>query len=212
VYITSNELKHNIRQAIQSIEYSVNGLVEFVEYIAKPDVGSNIILRFDYIGKYKMCIGMLNDLEVKMRQFTKDRYLVNMMGTVCRDCGLQLEKLNKTLISIDAVSEILIPICDYHKARLDEDIETVIRSFQLPPDTLIWEMQINKDDILILALSNDERNLSQFSKKELNIDGEKVKLCCLYNDGSFAGLMKATAIAYHQKVSICQVLLDYTAC
>lgn len=211
MYITGDELESDIRLTVQNIEHSFDGLVEFVEYIAIPSFGSNIILRFDYVGKDEICIDKLNALEVEMRRQTKDRYLVNMMGAVYKNCGLQPEKLNATLTSINAVSEIPVSVCHYHKAGLERDTETIIGLFQLPLDTLIWEMQVGKDDILVLALSDDEKELTRFSEKESNINGKKVKLRCSYNNGSFAGLMKAVATAYQRKVSICQVLLDYAA-
>jgi len=208
MYIFSDELLSKIHAAIARVK-SILPELEFDEYIAIPDFGANIILRFEYAGKDKITLYTLDSTETKLREAVGKDFMANLMGNASRQCGVDFSRLNEILIRIDANESTSIRTSEAHRDGLASDSAAVRNLFSLPDHFPLWEIQANPEGLLVLALhSSDEQ--PPFSDKESSINGQSMRVHFLPDDGSFRGLMKAAAIAAERKISITHVLLDYS--
>lgn len=208
MYITSETLIQDIACTVQNVVQGLDSQICFDEYIAMPSFGANIILRFRYTGNAPVNLALLNAIETKMRKVAGDRYLVNLDGAAYKACGLTYSCLPATLKAIHTRADCPIPHCNFHASGLENDQQRICRLFQLPANTPLWEIQVNGDNLLVLALNAHD---DAPARKSIRADGKQIQLLFLKDDGSHIGMMKAVCLAYQQSVSICQVLIEYQA-
>lgn len=153
MYITSETLIQDIACTVQNVVQGLDSQICFDEYIAMPSFGANIILRFRYTGNAPVNLALLNAIETKMRKVAGDRYLVNLDGAAYKACGLTYSCLPATLKAIHTRADCPIPHCNFHASGLENDQQRICRLFQLPANTPLWEIQVNGDNLLVLALN-----------------------------------------------------------
>lgn len=209
MYITSQELINDIKSTAERIELAFGGLLKFNEYIAIPCYGTNIILRFSYIGNDNINLQELDELEESLRKTVGERYFANLMGTVYQKQGLNYDNLKPTTQKIDSLVDMEITTNYFHKTGLNNDCVQIKTLFNLIETPNIWEIQVNTDEILILALCSGEKPLQDNELKGIDGESRKIKLVFVEDDNSYRGLMKTVMLAISQKVSMCHVLLDY---
>lgn len=208
MYILSQSLADEIKSAIAHAKEYLPEL-EFDEFIAIPAFGANIILRFEYVGSEPMTLERLDSLETRLRGLVGEDFMANLMGDASRQCGLDLSRLNEILIRIDADSSASIPICAEHHDGLVADCAAIRAHFGLSESVPIWEIQVNPEDLLVLAL-HPAGEQPPFADKTSKLSGQPVRVHFLPDDGSFRGLMKAAAMAVEAGVSITHVLTDFS--
>lgn len=209
MYVTSQELIDNINLTAERVELIFEGLLKFSEYIAIPCYGTNIILRFSYVGNENISLPDLDELEVALRKTVGDRYFANLMGTVYQKQGLDYANIKSITQKIDSIFDMEIYANDFHKTGLNNDCAQIKSLFNLIETPNIWEIQVNTDEILILALCSGEKPLQDNELKGIDGESKKIKLVFVEDDNSYRGLMKIVMLAISQKVSMCHVLLDY---
>jgi len=209
MYITSQVLINDITLTAERVELMYSGILKFDEYIAIPCYGANIILRFSYVGNENISLPELDELEENLRKTVGDRYFANLMGTVYQKQGLDYANIKSIMQKIDSLFDIEIHSNHYHKNGLDNDCAQIKSLFNLIETPRIWEMQVNKDEILILALCSGEKPSQVNELKVIDGEGRKMKLDFVNDDNSYRGLMKTLMLAISQKVSMCHILLDY---
>ena len=208
MYILGQSLHDKIQSAIARVRNSLPEL-EFNEFIAIPAYGTNVILRFEYIGKEPLSLESLDELESRLRERVGEDFIANLMGDVSRQCGVDFSRLNEILIRIDESSSASIRTCEAHSDGLTSDCADIRRLFGLPDRFPIWEIQDNPGGLLILALHAPDEQ-PPFIDRESTLDGHPVRVRFLPDDGSFRSLKKATSLAHENGTSITSVLLDYS--
>jgi len=209
MYITSQVLINDITLTAERVELMYSGILKFDEYIAIPCYGANIILRFSYVGNENISLPELDELEENLRKTVGDRYFANLMGTVYQKQGLDYANIKSIAQKIDSLFDIEIHSNHFHKNGLDNDCAQIKSLFHLIETPRIWEMQVNKDEILVLALYCGERPLKDCEVEIIEEENRTVKLVFVKDDNSYRGLMKTLMLAVSQKVSMCHILLDY---
>jgi len=209
MYATSQELLNDIKMTEERVESLFGGRLKFEEYIAIPCYGSNIILRFSYVGSENISLPELDELEEDLRKTVGDRYFSNLMGTVYQKQGLNYENLKLTTQKIDSLVDIEITANHFHKAELDNDCAQIKSLFNLTETPNIWEIQVNDDEIIVLVLYSGEKPAQDNEIKAIDEESRKIKLVFIEDDSSYRGLMKTAMLAVSQKVSMCHILLDY---
>ncbi len=208
MYILSKFFLAKISAAINRVKSALPEL-EFDEYIAIPDFGANVILRFDYVGNEKISPDALDALESRLREQVGAEFMANLMGDASRQCGVDFSRLNEILIRIDESSSASIRTCEAHSDGLTSDCADIRRLFGLPDRFPIWEIQNNPGGLLVLALHAPDEQ-PPFIDRESTLGGHPVRVRFLPDDGSFRGLMKAASLAHENGTSITSVLLDYS--
>lgn len=206
MYMLSPSLTGEIQSAVARVRDILPDL-EFDEYIAIPDFGANIILRFEYAGDEAITLGTLDAMESRLREQVGGDFMVNLMGDASRQCGLDFSRLGEILIRIDGNESASVRICDAHRDGLAADCAAIRRAFDLSDRFPIWEIQVNPEELLVLALHSPDEP-PPFSDRESMLDGHPVRVHFLPDDVSFRGLMKAAALAAEKNVSITHVLLE----
>jgi len=209
MYITSQVLINDITLTAERVELMYSGILKFDEYIAIPCYGANIILRFSYVGNENISLPELDELEENLRNTVGKRYSANLMGTAYQKQGLDYANIKSITQKIDSLFDIEINSNQFHKNGLDNDCAQIKSLFNLIETPRIWEMQVNKDEILILALCSGERPSQDRELKVIAGESGKIKLVFVEDDNSYRGLMKTLMLAVSQKVSMCHILLDY---
>jgi len=209
MYITNQELVNDIKLTVERVELRFNGLFKFDEYIAIPYYGTNIILRFSYVGNENISLPELDELEERLRKIVGDRYFANLMGTVYQTQGLNYANLKSITQQIDSLYDIEIFSNSFHKTGLNNDCSQIKSLFSLVETPKIWEIQVNNDEILILALNNGDTIIKDNETEVITGEDRKMRLVFVENDNSYRGLMKTVMLAISQKVSMCHILLDY---
>ena len=208
MYVLSQSLNNEIRAAVARVKSALPEL-EFDEYIAIPAFGSNIILRFEYAGKEPLTLPDLDALECRLRELVGENFMANLMGDASRQCGLDFSRLNEILVRIDANESASIRTCPAHIDGLTADCTAICEHFGLSSDVPIWEIQVNPEGLLVLALHPMNEH-PPFADRESSLDGQSVRIHFLPDDGSYRGLMKAASRAAEENVSITHVLLDFS--
>ncbi len=209
MYVTSQELVNDINLTINRVDLIFGGRLKFDEYIAIPCYGTNIILRFSFIGNDNLTLQEIDELEESLRQTVGERYFGNLMGTVYQKQGLDYTKIKSITQKIDSLIDIEIITNYFHKTELGNDCSQLKSLFNLTETPNIWEIQVNEDEILVLTLYSGERPAQNNEIKAFAGENRKIKLVFIEDDNSYRGLMKTAMLAITQKVSMCHVLLDY---
>lgn len=209
MYILSRELQILIQSAIDRVRSRLPEL-EFDEFIAIPAFGSNIILRFEYVGAERMTLERLDALETRLRGLVGGDFMANLMGDASRQCGVDFSRLGEILVQIDADESASIRTCEAHRSGLTSDCAAIRAHFGLSDVVPIWEIQFNPDELLVLALHPVDE-LPPFEDKFSELNNHPVRVHFLPDDGSYRGLMKSAAIAVEKGISITHVLLDHSA-
>ena len=207
MYVLSEALQSRIRVAIDRVKAALPAL-EFDETIAIPDFGANVILRFDYVGAEPLDLKSLDALEARLRELVGGDFMANLMGDAARQCGVDFSRLSEILCRIDEASSAEVPVCGTHRAGMETDCAAIRHLFDLPDRYPLWEIQLNPEGLLALALHPADEQ-PPFADRESTIDSSPIRVHFLPDDGSFRGLMKAAALADERGVSITHVLLDF---
>lgn len=209
MYILSSELQSCLRAAIERAE-SVLPELKFDEYIAIPAFGANVILRFEYVGKDTLTLDALDALEDKLRKAVGPDFMANLMGDASRQCGLDFSRLSEILVRVDGSASVPVRACETHRTGLDADSQIIREHFGLPERYPFWEIQVDTDGLLVIAL-HPQGEQPPFTKRESILEGRRVRIRFMPDDGSFRGLMKAAAIASERHVSITRILTEHSA-
>lgn len=102
LFLTSNELKTEISNLKRKIQSLYGKDIVFLEHIALPCFGGEIILRFDYF-KEEYCLEDIFNLELRIREFIQGKFLFNFVRSIYQKLGflkndleeIFLEGLNK---------------------------------------------------------------------------------------------------------------------
>ena len=205
MYVISNEVRNEIAGIVLEAEAELKNQVKFDEYIAVPYYGSNIILRFNYTGSEALTIEKLNALENNLRKIAGPKYMANFMGNIYRELGLDMTRLPEILEKIDKSFDAPIEQNKYHERGLSGDVDFLKEILNLPVPPIVWEIQVNKNDLVFILLGEAEKETVS-----MEYNGNRLIVSFIPFHNSYRGLMKAAWLAQRDEKSICQVLLDYT--
>lgn len=196
MYIESEELNQRIRQLTDQISELTHQEVVFEEFIAIPFYGGNIILRFT-LKKEVYTLDDLDRYEKLMYEVVRDEFLIDFMGSVYRQAGVDYSELENKLLSFkDQYQDVAIPD-SVQKEKILEDTRYLLEKCELPLDSKVWEIQVEDPMPLILL-----GNTNQLVKRVGNIEVMETKQdACL-------GLMRATMYAKAHHISLGRMISE----
>ncbi|MBR3840597.1 MAG: hypothetical protein IKM20_05630 [Erysipelotrichales bacterium] len=199
MYSRSEELLNRIRLISDEILLKSFGNIIFEEYIIIPHYG-NIILRFN-INDSNYTLDDLDNYESMMNECVKDEFLVDFMGSVYKNVGLNHQELDTILTKCQVkYNDIVIPK-SIHDNNIKEDARYLLSLCNLPIEQDVWEIQL-EEEINLFILGNKTGMLGTYDSNEGTINVYEL------NRIQAEGLMKATIYAKLNNISLVKVLLN----
>ncbi len=198
MFVNSEELKNKIQIVSNKIALRSNGKIVFEEYIALPFYGY-IILRFNLNDKHYTAAD-LDRYEAMMYEYAKDDFLIDFMGEIYRNIGIDYQKMDKLFADcLDFYHDEPLYASAYANL-LDRDARHLLKLCGLADDLPVWEIQI-EEEIQLLILGNKSEPLGQFNKDGMTINVYVVasKAC--------KGLTAAVFYAKRNNISLASALL-----
>ena len=199
MFIESRELLERIREVSAEISKKTEGRAVFEEFIALPYYG-NIILRFDL----KESVGTLEELdryESMMYDVVKDEFLIDFMGNVYRDAGLDyrhFDDLLRTAYEKYRGEEI-------HKSKYDDllrkDAMELLSLCGLDTELPVWEIQPEEEILLLIMAPEAGEPIRYEVDGKTVIVAETEERCC-------EGIMKAAFYAKRNRKSLVRAELE----
>ena len=198
MFINSEQLKNKIQLVVDEISSKSNGKIIFEEYISLPYYGS-IILRFN-LDDSGYTAADLDRYEAMMYDCAKDEFLIDFMGEVYRNIGIDYHRMDRLFAGcLDCYGGEELQKSVY-AAMIEDDAKELLKLCGLPVDLPVWEVQI-EDEIQLLILGDKNESVGQFCKNGLTINVYRVesKPC--------EGLTAAVFYAKRNNISLASALL-----
>ena len=198
MFINSEELKSRIQIVVDEISLKSNGKIVFEEYISLPYYGC-IILRFN-LNDRNYTVADLDRYEAMMYDCAKDEFLIDFMGEVYRNIGIDYRMMDRIFTGcLDCYGGEELQKSAY-AVMIEEDAKELLKLCGLSADLPVWEVQI-EDEIQLLLLGDANEKVGQFCKDGLTINVYRVesKPC--------EGLTAAVFYAKRNNISLASTLL-----
>ena len=202
VFITSKQLKERVHIIANEIALRSNGKVTFEEYIALPYYGY-VILRFN-LNENHYTVADVDRYESMMYDCVGDEFLIDFMGDVYRNIGIDYRKMDKLFANcLDFYKDEKLSKSSYAE-MIENDAMQLLALCNLPTNFPVWEIQI-EEEILLLVMGDSNKSLGQFKKHNTVVNVYQVasKPC--------EGLISAAFCAKRNNVSLANVLLKVQA-
>lgn len=198
MFINSEQLKNRIQLVVDEISLKSNGKIVFEEYISLPDYGC-IILRFN-LNDSGYTVTDLDRYEAMMYDCAKDEFLIDFMGEVYRNIGIDYRRMDSLFAGcLDRYGGEKLQKSTY-AAMIEDDAKELLRLCRLSGNLPVWEIQI-EDEIQLLLLGNKNEKVGQFCENGLTINVYRIesKPC--------EGLVAAVFYAKRNNISLASTLL-----
>lgn len=198
MFITSKQLKERVQTVSNEITLKSGGKVTLEEYIFLPYYGY-VILRFNLNENY-YTLADVDRYESMMYDCVGDEFLIDFMGDVYRNIGIDYHKMDKLLADcFDFLKDEKLFKSSYAE-MIENDAKQLLALCNLPTNLPVWEIQI-EEEILLILLGDSNKSLGRYMKDDAVINAFQVasKPC--------AGLISAAFYAKRNNVSLGNVLL-----
>ncbi len=202
MFINSELLKNRIQLVANEISLKSDGKITFQEYISLPHYGYSI-LRFR-LNEENYTTADLDRYEAMMYDCAKDEFLVNFMGKVYQNVGVNYRQMDRLLSGcLDWYSNEERHTAEY-APKLQDDARELLALCGLSTDLPVWEVQMD-DTIQLLVLGDKNEELGRFCNNGLTIDVYRVATA------PCEGLMTAVFYAKRNRISLASALLQVQA-
>lgn len=199
MFIDSEQLKSRIQSISDEISIKSNGKITFEEYISLPYYGY-IILRFN-LNAEQYTIEDLDSYEAMMYDCVKDEFLIDFMGEVYRNIGIDYRKMDKLFADCFHFYEHEDLAKSSHAEEIKTDAEQLLELCGLSPNLPVWEIQV-EDEIHLLLLGDSNESLGQYINEgtTINVYYAATKSC--------EGLIRAAFYAKRNNISLANALMQ----
>ena len=199
MFITSKQFKDRVQIVSDEIAQRSGGKVTIEEYIALPYYG-HVILRFNLNENY-YTVADLDRYESMMYECVGDEFLIDFMGNVYRDIGIdysKIEKLFSDCVNFCKDEPLSKSSCS---DMIENDAKHLLALCDLPINLPVWEIQI-EEEIQLLLLGDSNKPLGNYEKDGMNIN------VCQVEAKTCEGLVLAAFHAKRRGVSLANVLIN----
>ena len=194
LFIASDGLKNRIKAVSDRIDEQTGHQVVFEEFIAIPQYGGNIILRYNVLSK-NYTLEDLDDYEEVMNRVVGNEFLINFMGSVYRHVGIDYTNIEEKFLSLkEKYQHTAIPQAAFAEA-VQADAKYILHLCDLPEDSEVWEIQV-EDPMRLLILGEENRLIK--TTEGIEVIETRKDVC--------EGLMKAAVYAKDHRISFGRVL------
>lgn len=198
MFVNSEQLKNRIQIVSDEIVLRSNGKISFEEYIALPYYGY-IILRFNLYDDH-FTIADLDRYEAMMYDCVKDEFLIDFMGDVYRNVGIDYRKMDKLFADCFNFYSDEKLFKSVYADRIDKDSKHLLALCGLSTDLPVWEIQI-EDEMRFFLLGDRNESLGQYCKNGMTINVYRIA------SKSCEGLIAAAFYAKRNNISLVNALM-----
>lgn len=198
MFLTGEWLRQRLSQLEADAHEATQGAIRLEEYIALPAFGQ-IMARFHTDSP--LTLAQVDEWERQLRELAGDEFMIDFMGSVYRQLGVDYGRLEELIERLGKrFADELIEAGPFAQ-QIQADAEELLRRCALPETTPVWEIQIEENELSLLLMGRENRNLG-------TVPGDPT--ICLYEaDGDqCTGLMRAAFAAKRLGVSLGHLLLD----
>lgn len=199
MYITGKQLTNRIKEIADLVYEQSNHVLSFEEYIGIPFFGQ-IILRF-VINKDEYTLEDLDRYETMLNEIVGDEFLVDFMGTVYKEVGVDFSTLEQRMREMAEQFRDEEITDSIHASGIREDAENLLKMAELDVNSPVWEIQLENNEIILLLMGKGNGFIT-------TID-EPLELYVMETDGAAdTGLIKGTIYCKKHNISLARVLLN----
>ena len=211
IYSLSNEIKEIVDKKVKLVLNEYSDLLEYEEFIAMPDYGEIIIIRFKLKEVNSLSLDDLDKLETQLRKLVGNEFWVNLMGNTYQKYsnGVSFSEAfiyaNQCMESLDFKNHEV-----YYRDNLKKDKEFIKKSLGLDGEQTIWEIQPSslKESLDGYVLIVDKINSINNTEEICKIGKKHLKITYLNRDDDFCGLIKLYNKAVLEKTSVFSQILS----
>lgn len=195
MYLESTNLLSKINEISERVAEETNYKVGFVEFIAVPYYGGNIVLRF----RMSDCNYTLDDLSIytnAIYNIVGNEFLIDFIGEVYQRIGIDYLCLKQKLVKFSEIYKDEKIIISVHCKKVEADTRYLLTLAGLDMNTKVWEIIIG-DDITLMVLGKKNRimkTIENVAYKKIYVIEAVEKEC--------EGLEKATMFAKRNNISL----------
>lgn len=198
MFIESDEFMKRIQTIADEIAEKTDNMVLFEEFIALPYYG-NIILRFN-LAEPITAVSDLDSYENVMYAVAKDEFLIDFMGNVYRDAGVDYRDVDDLLRKAYVRYKQEVVHKSKYARRIIEDAEFLLAQCNLKRTERVWEIQLEDEILLLIMKARPGEPQKHVVNGRTMIVIEVDEVCC-------EGLMKAAVYAKRNKISLAHAML-----
>ena len=199
MFVNSEQLKKRIQIVSDEIALRSGGKIIFEEYISLPYYGY-IILRFN-LNENHYTIADVDRYEAMMYDCVGDEFLIDFMGDVYRNIGIDYRKMEKLFADcLNFYGDEKLFKSPYAE-MIENDAKQLLALCRHPTNLPVWEIQIG-EEIQLLLLGNSNESQGRYDKDGIVINVYQVasKPC--------EGLIAAVFYAKRSNVSLANALMN----
>jgi len=199
MFVNSDQLKKRIQIVSDEIALRSGGKIIFEEYISLPYYGY-IILRFN-LNENNYTIADVNRYEAMMYDCVGDEFLIDFMGDVYRNIGIDYRNMEKLFADCLNFYEDEKLFKSPYAEMIENDAKQLLALCRRPTNLPVWEIQIG-EEMQLLLLGNSKESQGRYDKDGFVINVYQVasKPC--------EGLISAAFYAKRSKISLANVLMN----
>lgn len=199
MYINSKCLLERIENIASDVLIRSNGKIVFEEYITLPFYGQ-IILRFA-LNDNTYNVDDLDHYEALLYECVNDEFLVDFMGEVYRNVGIDYREMDNLFSKCLSVYNDEITYKANYSNLIDSDAKYLLGLCGLDIDLPVWEIQLEEEVYLLLFGDRNEK-MGTYSKDGLTIN------VFTANATACNGLTKAVFYSKRNDISLARALLQ----
>ena len=177
---------------------ATNGSVHLEEHIALPAYGQ-IVARFQTDSV--LSLKEVEALERQLQDLAEDEFLVDFMGNVYRQLGVEYSRLDEINERLGQRFKEEPMQKGPYASQIDNDAQTLLKQSGISLNTPVWEIQWEDGEYGLLLLGHRSRAIRSIASQPPIHVFEVNKVPC-------EGLMRATFAARRLGVSLCRLMLE----
>lgn len=199
MFLTGAWLRERIAELDRQVRSVTDDLVRMEEHIALPCFGGQIIVRFT-VGA-PLTIEEADKLERKLQDLAGDEFLVDFMGSVYRQLGVDyslLDQINQRLGHRFMDEPIVM---GFYAEQIKADAQALLAQCGIPETASVWEIQWEEGQFYLLLMGRENRALR-------TVEGVPPIHVLEVNGVLCEGLMRAAFAARRMGVSLGRLMLE----
>jgi len=198
MFLTGDWLQDRLIALDEQVQEATQGAVRREEYIALPYFGQ-IMVRFQT--DEAVSLDEVDALERKLQYLAGDDFLVDFMGSVYRQLGVEYSRLDEINERLgQRFKEEPIQQGSYAE-QIEKDAQTLLLQCGFSDTVPVWEIQWENDEYYLLLLGEKSRAIRSIACQPPIHVSEVNKARC-------DGLMRAAFAAKRMGVSLGRLMLE----
>ena len=199
MFLNGERLKKRLSQLDKDVRDATGGDVRYEEHIAIPAYGGQIIVRFTT--ESRLDADAIDELERRIRELAKDDFLIDFMGSVYRQMGVDYGRLDEIAKRLGQRFKSEPMYRGPFAEHIEADARTLLLRCGLPQNAPVWEIQWEDEEYVLLLMGDENRMIRTVeSQPRIHVMETNGALC--------EGFMRATFAAKRMGISLGRLMLE----